>query len=59
MITANAVLHGDRDYLLGFDEAEHPVALQLGGADPKTLAQACSSAGVWFVHNHVRDMQLT
>ena len=44
MITANAVLHGDREYLLGFDQAEHPIALQLGGSDPKTLAQACSIA---------------
>jgi len=44
MITANAALHGDREYLLGFDEAEHPIALQLGGSDPKTLAQACRIA---------------
>lgn len=40
MVTADAVLHGDREKLLGFDVAEHPVALQLGGADPKRLAQA-------------------
>jgi tRNA-dihydrouridine synthase A len=40
MVTAHAVLHGDRDYLLGFDPAEHPVALQLGGSDPATLADA-------------------
>lgn len=39
MITAEAILHGDRDYLLGFDEREHPVALQLGGSDPEKLAQ--------------------
>lgn len=44
MITADAVLHGDRDYLLGFDVAEHPVALQLGGSDPKTLAAASAIA---------------
>ena len=40
MITADAVRFGDRDRLLAFDEAEHPVALQLGGADPVALAEA-------------------
>lgn len=40
MVTAQAVIHGDRDRLLGFDAAEHPVALQLGGSDPAQLAQA-------------------
>lgn len=40
MITAPAVIHGDRARLLGFDVAEHPVALQLGGSDPAELAQA-------------------
>ncbi len=40
MLTAGAVIHGDRDRLLGFDPAEHPVALQLGGSEPATLAQA-------------------
>ena len=40
MVTAPAVLHGDRERLLGFDPAEHPVALQLGGADPRELALA-------------------
>lgn len=40
MVTAPAVIHGDRDRLLGFDGAEHPVALQLGGSDPVQLAQA-------------------
>ncbi|MFN4102005.1 MAG: tRNA-dihydrouridine synthase, partial [Pararhodobacter sp.] len=40
MVTASAVIHGDRDRLLGFDPAEHPVVLQLGGADPAQLAQA-------------------
>ncbi len=38
MITAQAILHGDRDYLLGFDPAEHPVAVQLGGSEPDKLA---------------------
>src|SRR6202795_4507617 len=38
MLTAGAVLHGDRTRLLRFDAAEHPVALQLGGSDPRALA---------------------
>ncbi len=40
MITADAVVHGEREYLLGFDAAEHPVALQLGGSEPGKLAEA-------------------
>jgi tRNA-dihydrouridine synthase A len=44
MLTAGAVLHGDRARLLRFDAAEHPVALQLGGADPRALA-ACARIG--------------
>lgn len=40
MVTAPAVIHGDRARLIGFSEQEHPVALQLGGADPAQLAQA-------------------
>ena len=40
MVTALAVLHGDRARLIGFSAAEHPVAVQLGGADPAALAQA-------------------
>ena len=42
MITAAAVLHGDRDRLLGFSPEEHPVALQLGGSDPAQLAEAAA-----------------
>ncbi len=44
MVTAPAVIHGDRDRLLGFDPAEHPVALQLGGSDPAQLAEAAQIA---------------
>lgn len=40
MVTADAAIHGDREYLLGFDPAEHPVALQLGGSEPKKLKEA-------------------
>src|SRR5579872_27056 len=44
MVTAEAVLHGDRVRLLGFDAVEHPVALQLGGSDPAKLAEASKIA---------------
>ena len=40
MVTADAVMRGDRGRLLGFDAAEHPVALQLGGSEPEKLAEA-------------------
>lgn len=40
MITAEAIINGDQGYLLGFDQSEHPVALQLGGSDPAKLAAA-------------------
>ncbi|MCT8971115.1 tRNA dihydrouridine(20/20a) synthase DusA [Microbaculum marinisediminis] len=44
MVTAAAILHGDRARLLGFDAAEHPVAVQLGGSDPEELADAAAIA---------------
>jgi tRNA-dihydrouridine synthase A len=40
MVTALAVKHGDRQKLLGFDQTEHPLALQLGGSEPALLAEA-------------------
>jgi tRNA-dihydrouridine synthase A len=40
MITASAILRGDRQRLLAFDPEEHPVALQLGGSEPRDLAAA-------------------
>lgn len=40
MVTTGAILHGDRQRLLGFSSEEHPVALQLGGSDPADLAMA-------------------
>ncbi|HMB47104.1 MAG TPA: tRNA dihydrouridine(20/20a) synthase DusA, partial [Afifellaceae bacterium] len=40
MVTADAVLHGERSHLLGFSAEEHPLALQLGGSDPAKLADA-------------------
>jgi tRNA-dihydrouridine synthase A len=40
MLISGAVVHGDRERLMGFDACEHPVALQLGGSDPAELAEA-------------------
>jgi len=40
MLTADAIIHGDQQKLLGFNTAEHPVVLQLGGSDPEKLAHA-------------------
>lgn len=48
MLTAATVLHGDRERLLGFDAAEHPLGVQLGGSEPAALAQAaeiCANFG--------------
>ncbi|MTH35732.1 tRNA dihydrouridine(20/20a) synthase DusA [Paracoccus limosus] len=47
MVTAQAVIHGDRGRLLDFDAAEHPLALQLGGSEPGMLAEATRIATDW------------
>ena len=44
MVTAAAIIHGPRERLLGFDEAEHRVVVQLGGSDPDALAKAAKIA---------------
>jgi tRNA-dihydrouridine synthase A len=44
MVTTGAVIHGPRERLLGFSESEHPVAVQLGGSDPRDLAEAARIA---------------
>ncbi|MGB3809621.1 MAG: tRNA dihydrouridine(20/20a) synthase DusA [Parvibaculum sp.] len=44
MVTTGAVIHGDREHLLGFDAAEHPIAVQLGGSEPAALAEAARIA---------------
>ncbi len=44
MVTADAVLHGDRGRLLGYSPQEHPLVLQLGGSDPARLAEAARIA---------------
>ena len=52
MLTTAAVLRGDRERLLGFDAFEHPVALQLGGAEPAALA-ACARIGADFGYDEI------
>jgi tRNA-dihydrouridine synthase A len=52
MLTTGAILHGDRNRLLGFDAAEHPVALQLGGSDPRALAE-CAASGADFGYDEI------
>ena len=44
MVTQGAVLHGDRERLLGYDPEEHRLALQLGGDDPQKLAECARIA---------------
>jgi len=44
MVTADAIIHGDRERLLGHDLAEHPLALQLGGSNPEKLVKAAKIA---------------
>lgn len=52
MLTAPAVIHGDRARLLACDASEHPVALQLGGSDPNALAEA-AEIGVGFGYDEI------
>ncbi len=52
MVTTGAVLHGDRQRLLGFSAMEHPVALQLGGSEPADLA-ASARIGVEFGYDEI------
>ncbi len=47
MVTADAILHGKRAQLLDFSDEEHPVALQLGGSDPRKLADAAAIGAEW------------
>ena len=44
MVTSAAMIHGDRERLLGYDASEHPLAVQLGGSDPADLAEPPPSA---------------
>jgi len=47
MVTAPAIIHGPKPRLLDYSAEEHPVALQLGGSDPRDLAQATALAQGW------------
>jgi tRNA-dihydrouridine synthase A len=47
MVNMNALVHGDLERHLGYSPEEHPVALQLGGDDPRTLAQCARLAQEW------------
>jgi tRNA-dihydrouridine synthase A len=52
MVTAEAVIRGDRERLIGFSGAEHPVALQLGGSHPARLAEA-ARIGAYFGYDEI------
>ncbi|MDB5397676.1 MAG: dusA [Rhodospirillales bacterium] len=47
MVTTGAILHGDRTRFLDFDPAEHPLVLQLGGSDPRELAECARWGARW------------
>jgi tRNA-dihydrouridine synthase A len=52
MVTTGALIHGDYKRFLTFDSEEHPVALQLGGSDPKALAH-CAKMGEDFGYDEI------
>lgn len=52
MVTSAAILHGDREKLLGFDRAEHPLALQVGGDNPQDLAK-CAQIATEFGYDEI------
>jgi len=47
MVTTGALIHGDRERFLHYDDSEHPIALQLGGSKPKELAECARMAEDW------------
>ena len=47
MVTAEAIIHGDLDRLIGHDAIEHPLVLQLGGSNPDRLVMAVERAAMW------------
>ena len=52
MVTTGALLHGDKDRFLRYDESEHPLALQLGGSSPHELAQ-CAKMGEGYGYDEI------
>lgn len=56
MVVADAVIHGNRERLLGFDAVEHPVAVQIGGSEPDKMAEAariCADYGYAEINMNV------
>lgn len=47
MVTAKAIIHGDKNRLLDYDAQEHPLVLQLGGSDAKEMAIAAKVGQDW------------
>ncbi len=47
MVTSAAVIHGDRERLLGFSPEEHPVVCQIGGSDPAEMAESARIVAEW------------
>ena len=47
MVTTGAILKGERERYLQFDDVEHPISLQLGGDDPEALAECAAIAEAW------------
>lgn len=47
MVNTGAILKGDRERFLGFDNSEHPIGIQLGGSQPQELAQCAQLAQEW------------
>ena len=47
MVVVGSIIHGDKERFLGYDEIEHPLALQLGGCDAKKLATCAVLAEEW------------
>ncbi|PHS20185.1 MAG: tRNA dihydrouridine(20/20a) synthase DusA [Kangiella sp.] len=52
MVTSGAIINGDREKLLGYNHDEHPIALQLGGSDPKALAE-CAKIGEDYGYDEI------
>ncbi len=58
MITAAAILRGNRERLLAYDPAEHPVALQVGGSEPDSLAAAARIGGGFRLRRNQSQLRL-
>ena len=52
MVVADAVIHGDKDFLIAYNPEEHPLALQIGGSDPVKLAKA-AKVGANFGYDEI------